>query len=240
MDHKLLEANLSVQRAALRLACGDREGAFELANQALDEAEATKDTEAKLNALLLIVKLSDDQEHITQTGLIIDDLHLDREKELLMFSQLELLLEKGDADRARDLALTLKVVPLNKTEEIELAWMCNLVAESLLNDGDQDSAELYIRKGLGMARRCGLLPELMVGLMLQGRLHFTKEAWEECYSAYKKALQFCQKIAESLDNDKDRRYYQQQRTVQFLVKEIKRLGSLLSSSLQSKKKGQTM
>ena len=95
--------------------------------------------------------------------------------------------------------------------------MCNLVAESQLDGDYQDTAEPYIRKGLGMARRCGLLPELMVGLMLQGRLHFAKEAWEECYNAYKKALQFCRKIAESIDNDKDRRYYQQQRTVQFLV-----------------------
>jgi len=240
MDHKLLEVNLSVQRAALRLACGDRKEAFKLSCMALVEAEATKDTEAKLNALLLIVKLSDDQEQVTQTGLLIDDLHLKREKELLMFSQLEFLLEKGDTDRARDLALTLKEIPLNKTEEIELAWMCNLIAESLLDGGDQNSVEPYIRKGLGTARKCGLIPELMVGLMLQGRLHFAKEAWEECYAAYKKALQFCQKISKSLDNDKDRRYYQQQRTVQFLVREIKRLGSMLGSSLQSKKKGQTM
>jgi len=235
MDHKLLEANLSVQRAALRLACGDREQAFELAQQAFVEAKATKDTETKLNALLLIVKLSDDQAHVTQTRLLIDDLHLEREKELLLFNQLELLLEKGNTERSRDLALSLKDIPLGKTEEIELAWMCNLVAESLLDGDDWDSAEPYIRKGLGMARKCGLLPELVVGMTLQGRLHYAKDAWEECYTAYKKALLFCRKIAESMENDKDRRYYQQQRAAGFLGKEIKRLGSLLS-----KKKGQTM
>ncbi|HUV31511.1 MAG TPA: tetratricopeptide repeat protein [Acidobacteriota bacterium] len=227
MDHRFLETALQLQEAALRHAVGDDGQALSLARQALDEADSIGHSESQLGALLLITRMSDDPAYVRRTEELTENLHMARERQLLAFNRLEFLLERRLFDKAEALAEQLQGIPVGLTEDIELAWMCNLIGEALLEAGEPDRAETFVGKALTVAQRCRLLPEMVVGLALSARLQHTRGAWERCYQDSKKGLQLCKEIVDSLRNEADRQRYRQKRSVAFLAKQIKQLGELL-------------
>ena len=228
IDYRLLEVTLRVGRAGLRYALGDYPVAYELAIQALDEAHEAKDSECELNALLLITKLTDKPEYVERTEKLTDELHVTREKRLLHFNQLEYYLEHKMIGKAERSACKLKEIPLTIAEDIELAWMCNLLGEIFLEIGEADVAEPHIRMALSAAQTSGLTPEMVVALMLNGRMQIQRGEYEDCFSDYKKSLYLCKRIVDSIPADIDRQRYQNRRSILFLAREIRRLGQLLT------------
>jgi tetratricopeptide (TPR) repeat protein len=223
----MLSVEVTVQQGSLRHIIGDKQKALELGKIAWETAESINDKSGQLSALLLITKVSNDPQLIETAITLAEELHLTREKTLINFNTLELLLEEGKTDEAALRAE--EILPrIEFTEEdIELAWMCNIAAELMITKHDHESAEKYLMRARRVANCSDLLPEMAVTLTLQGKLDFIRGRFEESYRNFKNALQVFKQIAQNLTSETDRRFFQNKRYTVYLIDEIKRLGSLL-------------
>lgn len=227
VDDKMLGVQVAIQRAGLRHFLGDNTQALDFALNALATAEQINDKSDQLNALLLIMKVSDDSRFVERALALVDELHLKREKTLINFNVIESLLVQGKVDEAYSAAD--KTLPEldQMSEDIELAWSCNVAAELMIARNHHQSALSYLSRAQGLANASGLMPEMVTTLTLRGRIGFSRGEYEQCYMDYKSALQACKKIAESIENDTDCHLYQNKRSTIFLVNEIRRLGELI-------------
>lgn len=213
----------AVQSASLRLYVGDRQGALELAGKAYDEAKADHNTASQLEALLLLNRLAESSDHFDAAIKAIDELHLIRERRVLPFSKLEMLLESG-GEIPHDFPVeSLLGETLTIEDDLEAAWMNNLAAELLLKRGDQAAARTHLDRAAGLARKMGLAPELIVAQALLGQIAEAERDYETCYGLYKNALGLCKKISDDIESPADKTTYQRSRWVTFLAGAIKKL-----------------
>ncbi len=227
IDDKMLAVEVTVGRAGLRYFLGDQRQALELSEAAYSIARQITDKSGQLNALLLITKVSDEP-HFVETALALAaELHLDRERTLIILNVIELLLAQGRTDEALGRAEKI-LSKLDKiSEDIELAWMCNLAAELVMIHNNYESALNYLSRAQRTANVSGLMPELITSLTFRGKINFLKGEYEQCYDNYNSALQICKRIADSINSETDRQLYQSNNSTIFLVSEIKRLGTLI-------------
>lgn len=227
IDDKMLAVEAAVRQAGLRYLLGDKTHALEVGETALKTARQINDKSGQLNALLLITRVSDEAHFIEAALALADELHLKRERTLINFNVIESLLEQSRTDEAYEAAEETLPELDQMSEDIELAWMCNVAAELMLAHDNLESALGYLSRAQRLANANGTLPEMITTLTLQGRIDLSKGDYEQCYRNYKSALQICKQITESIKNEADRRLFQNKRSTMFLVNEIKRLGILM-------------
>jgi tetratricopeptide (TPR) repeat protein len=227
IEDRMLGILAAIQWASLRLSLGDKAQALERALKALHTAEEINNKSGQLNALLLITRVSHDPGFVEHALSLVDELHLKREKTLINFNIIESLLEQGEATEAQVVSEETLPELDQMSEDIELAWMCNVAAELMLAHNNLESALGYLSRAQRLANANGTLPEMITTLALQGRIDLSKGDYEQCYRNYKSSLQICKKLVDNIEDKADRRLYQNKRSTLFLINEIKRLGTLM-------------
>ncbi|MFH1372909.1 MAG: tetratricopeptide repeat protein [bacterium] len=224
---RLLGVLLGIQQAALRSTIGDNEQARRMVRQALTDARETGDKSGQLGALLLLTKLSHDTDLVDQARSLVSQLRLKRESTLAGFSLIECLLDRDQADTAD----TIAEVPLLElqeiTEDIELAWMCNVAARLMLVRRRPDIAREYLSRARMTANNKGLLPEMMNAWLLQGQIDIADGDYEQGFASYRNALRLCRKMGSAIADTADRDLFENKPEIVFLIAEVKRLASLL-------------
>ncbi|HKK20751.1 MAG TPA: hypothetical protein VJ983_04695, partial [candidate division Zixibacteria bacterium] len=84
---------------------------------------------------------------------------------------------------------------------------------------------LYLNKAHKLARQSGALPQLMRIDIMLGKTAAATEDIEACYQYLKSALQSAKTIAQTIDSEEDRRSFQSQESIRYLVEEIRKLGA---------------
>ncbi|MBU8932516.1 MAG: tetratricopeptide repeat protein [candidate division Zixibacteria bacterium] len=223
IDSDALIIQLGIGRAALRAATGDSDSAIKCAREALDQAAKIKIKPEQLNALLVLIRVSGDDQLVRDALSLADELSLEREKTLIMFGRLEWLLCNSGAARVDDLVAELIPRLESISDDIELAGMYNSIAEYYLNKHKTIDAEKMLERAMKLANASNLVSEKTRTLTLLGRLRYSQNEYEQCYANLKNALGLCRQIADSLTNEQDRCVYQRQQSIQTLVAEVNRL-----------------
>ncbi len=224
---RLLGVLLRIQQAALRSTIGDNEQARRMAGQALTDARETGDKSGQLGALLLLTKLSHDTDLVDQARSLVRQLRLKRESTLAGFSLIECLLDRDQTDMADAIAEVPLLELQDVTEDIELAWMCNIAARLMLVHRRPDVAREYLSRAKLTANDNGLLPEMMNSWLLQGQIDIADGDYEQGFASYRNALRLCRKMGSAIDDTADRDLFENKPEIVFLIAEVKRLASLL-------------
>ncbi len=223
IDDKILQVQTTTNRAAIRFALGDREQALPLIQQVVQTAAKLNAKSEQLNALLLLTRIHNSPEYEQTTLQLIDELNLTREKILIVCNKLELLLHSEKYQEAGKLVDGIISKIDTMSEDIELAWIGNLLADYYLATDHHEKAEHYLKQSLQSSESSSLIPEKINTLIMMGKINSQQGNFEQAFSYYKEALQLAKQIAAALVNPDDRKLYQSQRFVGFLVSEIKSL-----------------
>lgn len=227
IDDKLLEVAWQVQEAGLCYHLGKRDKALDIARSAYEHAKNDNEMVGMLNSLLLVTRLSDDQNDYDEAIRLIEKQHLQRERLILDFGCLEYAVENELTERSSHLAEQLLSCEFTQNQDLELPWMLNLCAEMLIARDEGLKADAFLQRASQLSSASGLIPELTVTLSLLGQRKYAEGDYEGCFVAYKKALQMCKEISEGIRDKEYRAYYQKKRIVKFLAGEIKRLSQRL-------------
>lgn len=227
LDSKALEAYYLIHCSRVRLFIGDHSLALTHALKAADIAKEAGDSHTRLQALLVVTRLSDDRELIAEAQSAAADLRLSREMLFLTYNRIEQSLEHGDAVSARNFYEQSLSSLQALEEDIELPRLRATAAELLIECGQPDMAMGWLESGLASAQNMGLTPEIASMLTLRAGIESLSGAYEKCYASSRQALQIIRQLAESIDNDRDRAAFLQRRSVQNLMTEVRRLGTVL-------------
>ncbi len=228
-DDRVLSIKADIGVAALRLAIGDSRAALEMARAAEERARELDAGPEWLNALLVMTRVTDEDAVFEEARRLTTDLGLTREHRLITCNRFERMVEHDDRAGLEANIQDLRDVVEQSSEDIELARMCAVAAETALRFDRTDEAERMIARAKGAAAASGLVPERVAVLILLGRVLSERGELEQCYVSYKEALGLVKAMSESIEQPSDRQLYQSTRTVQFLVAEIKRLGAKLGA-----------
>ena len=172
-----------------------------------------------------MVGCAGDREYYDAALKAIDELHLVRERRILEFARLEMLLESDNTISADIASRSLFDEVLTMEEDLEAAWMNNVAAELLLKLDDREAARQHLTRAVNLARKMGLAPELIVAEAMLGQISESERDYETCYNLYKNALGQCKKISDDIESPADKAVYQKSRWVIFLAGAIKSLAS---------------
>jgi tetratricopeptide (TPR) repeat protein len=214
--------------ANLRFHVGDNQAALALALEAFADADKTNNKPRLLDTLLIITRLTEEARYHEQALALADKLKMNRERKIISFNILEVLLTRGKINKTQSLAKTLVLELTNTSNDLEYARFCNIAAELALKDNQQERSLDYADKAGATAEKYGLLPELLESHLLLGRIKKVSGEYEQCYQHYRKALGLSKKLAENTEDENDRRFFENKRAVQFLIKEIKDFGRVLT------------
>src|SRR5262249_30472766 len=109
-----------------------------------------------------------------------------------------------------------------------------VLARAFMITGDTNMAATYIDRGLSLAERSSLVPELTALITTKGELAFRMKNYEAAFSLFKRGLQFCAQMSEGMTTTADKELFQKTVLIQRLHTEIRRL----SDRLTGKKEGQ--
>lgn len=229
VDDFSLEAMLMVQQADLQYRLGRRPEALAAALAALAYAAERKAVSSQVSALLLITRLSGSSEYRVMGERLIHESHLQRDLRLLQFCVLEQQLQ-AERVPAADLLQHCRSVLDETGNDLELPWMCNLLAAAQIQVGRFDDARTVLKVGQSLAAATGLSWELLAGHTLLGRLDAAQGLHECCFMSYQKALALAKKVATTISRPEERQAFQQQREIQFLVNEIRNFGARMGQT----------
>ena len=227
MDYKQLEAIYLIHCAHIRLFIGDNALALTHAHRAAEVAQEMNDRHTRLQALLVVTRLNDDMELMSEAESIADSLRLNREKLLLTYNRIERFLEQRDTASAYRLYGQSLSSLQALEEDIELPRVRALAAELLIECSQPDAAAHWLEKALAPAQSMGLIPEIAAAFALRAKLECANKAYEKCYASSRQALQMIRQLAENISNEGDRAAFLKRRSVQNLVTEVRRLGVIL-------------
>lgn len=227
IDDRVLEITLAIERANLYYYLGDQRRALPLAVDAFHHAKTARDKTCELDALLMLTKVSDDSRFVELGLELASQFHLRRAETIINFNRFERLVQTDSTEQAGLLFGTIGPALDEMTEDIELARLCNTTAEFMIDAKQIDRARGYLLRAQKACDLSGLLPEAARTLTLQARISFSEKAYEDCYKRYRMALQICKQIAGKIERSEERQTFQNQRSVTFLVEEIRRLGEFV-------------
>jgi len=233
-DDRVLSIKAEIGAASLRLAIGDSESARKMAQRAEERARELDARPERLNALLVMTRVTDDESVFEEARGLTADLGLTRELRLITCNRIERMVECDDETGLERNIQELRDVVAESAEDIELARMCAVSAEIALRFERDDEAERMIARAKSAAASSGLVPERISALILLGRLLAGRGEVERCYASYKEALGLVKTLSESIETPADRQLFQGTRTVQYLVSEIKRLSARLGAKKKSR------
>lgn len=227
LDDRHMSIEHRVRYAALRDLIGDAETALRLSQDALAEATQTGNKNLQLAALLVITRHNPDLALVGRARVLADELHLIRESSRLDFNSVEQqILRSSPAQFAAEFDRLVSVCE-GSDDNVDLPRICCLAAEVYLLRGDENRARPLVERAVRFARSMELLPELAAALSLHGQIETRRNAFENAYAFFRQSLQVVREIAENFSEDADRDLYMRQRSIEFLVAEIRRLGSRL-------------
>lgn len=229
IDDRVAVVQHEIECAALRLAVNDAAGCGTFARSALHRAESTKDPMLQLSALLYLIRADGDEETVSRTKALAEQLSLTREGLLVELNHLEALLDQERVDQARTLAVQITPRVTQLEEDIELPRIFNLLAEVALLTDDIETAQGHVTRAYRLAKKCGLNPQMALSLTRQGHIHVSTKDYEEAFSAYRQALRMYKEIASHMTSEEDRQTFQSHRSVVFLTREIRRLAEHLQN-----------
>ena len=217
----------SVQKAAIRLHLGDPATALEIARQVYSESRNVRNSVTELESLLMLPRLTDDAGYWDSANRIISERRLVREKRILWFGRIELLLDQGRTNDAAALTGDYLTVLEQADQDLELPWMRILAARIYMAQEEPDRARRLLQSAHRQAQETHLRPELITSLTLLGQIAREKGNYEEAYVSFKQALGVCREVAGNIDGEADRRLYLGRPVVLSLSEEIKSLGRRL-------------
>ena len=151
---------------------------------------------------------------------------LTRELTILEFNAIESQFNSGDEDNLRaeqhEMVESLEAIE----SDIELPRMYNIAARIALLDHQTEQAEQFLIQAEAIAKRSGLLPEMLTSLILIGGIESSKGNFEVAFDRYRRALQIGKTISEFISDTSDRATYQGRSEIRFLSNEVARLASL--------------
>ena len=227
VDSKRIVMFCSLERSAIRHYIGDSTKALQETRAVLAEARQIGDIQTVVEALLLMARLSDEEDYLEEILRLTQREKMAREYHLASFAAAEAQLEKENTRAVLTVLDEQLRLPLEWRNDIEIPWMCNIVAEAMIDCGRADEAHPYLTRAEKLARQTGLKPELVTSLSCLGQLTRQSGDYEKAFALYREALTTCKTISDSLDEEADRSLYQNKRTVRFLTGEIRRLSELL-------------
>ncbi len=227
LDDRRALADFMIQKAHLRYQMGDYTQASATAQQALEIARTLGEKPVQLSAMILLTKFQSNSHMATEAAQLANTLHLEREARYLQFNRLEQIIESGAAITDDCLSDGLVERCLGAEDNIDLPWMCCLAAEVSIATGRVDRAADLVKQAIRQASAMELMPETAIALALKAQLEMKNGAYENAYALYRQALQITKEMAENIADGTDRDLFMQKRSVQSLISEIRRLGSLL-------------
>ncbi len=227
LDDRHMSIEYKLRYATLKDQVGDSATALRMGHEGYQEAQAAGDRNLQLMALLVLTKHDSDQGMVETALALARELHLIREETHLQFNRVE---QAINGNMPKSVASEIEKITAAchaSDDNIDLPHMYNLAAEWHLSLGHIDQASQLVEKAIRFARSMELDPELAAALNLKGQLESRRGAYESAYALCRQALQIVKQIAENISSDSDRDFYMQKRSVQFLISEIRRLGSQL-------------
>jgi tetratricopeptide (TPR) repeat protein len=217
-------------RAWCHYQLGDHATARSLNDRAMDLALAINDKGEQLQALMLRVRMSTEEQTRTQAIALADELGLRREKLLMHLCLIDQWLrrEQPSTEGIQPVVDECRSQMEHMLEDLEFAWMNIVLAEYDIRQGDTAAASGHVQQALAAANRRGLMPEAMTALLLTGRLQRAQGAWEQAFESYRKALDLAKQMASSIANEQLRDCFMSKRTIRFLAEEIRSLSTKLS------------
>ena len=227
IDDKFIEISIIIESGNCYYLMDSRQKALNLAMEALNQAEMISNKNSVLEALILITKISDDQQYFDKGLKLAEELKIKRVKYILNFNHLEHNINKNDLNKSKDIFKEAITYLNNVTDDIELPRFYDIIAEYYIQLNEINNAITYLNKALKKAQGSGLTPELIKTFTLLGQIKFDQKEFEESYNYYKNAIQVAKKISDNIDSTENRKSFRNQEIIKFLEKEIKRLSVLI-------------
>jgi len=196
LDDQTLKFILDNHRAELRLYIGDYQNALEIALHNLKETSKANDKQNMLNALLLMIRLSDNNEYYNKAVNLAKELGLKREKNIAMCNMFEFYLNNEIAKEAQNLSNEFLHELEKDKYDLEIPRFYNTIGELFLCKKQSEDAYNNLIKAQKMAKKYGLLPELIDNAILLGKYYYSKGDYEECFKKYKEGLKYSKIIIE--------------------------------------------
>jgi serine/threonine protein kinase/tetratricopeptide (TPR) repeat protein len=233
IDSATLNLSLFIARAGLRFVLGDTDGAKAFAMTALALAVEVNDQPSRLNALIHLARIADD-ENIAADGLsLAQELGLSREKRLLNAWRLEKLLSRDTA--CDDLAAQVLSDVDSFRDDLERPAVLCVLANWFLKSNKCEESDSFAKLALESSVEYALLPEQAKSLHILGQGASVRGDYEFAYHSFRQALAICRQLSESINDDNDKSIYLNQTWIQGLFTEIRQLAGVLGQ-----KKGQVV
>jgi len=232
-DHEL-EIGLILEQACLKLLIGDPTQALNLATDARTKAVQCGDQAHELDAILLLTQLSDDDTAHQRGVELAGQIQARHAATILRLNRLERLVNSGELDQARRCWSEVGPAIDKLTDDYELARLYNVAAEYMMATDNINRAKNYLNRARQHSEACGIAAQKIRSLTMLGQIAFSERDFEISYRNYRLALSVCKEVAAKIRNAEDLTTFQSQRSIEFLVEEIRRLSKVLGQ----KKRGQ--
>ncbi len=233
LDDYFMSLRSEIRKASIRRGLGDYASALTIAQKVHCAASEAKSTVAKLESLLLLVRLTDDSQYWESANKMVIEQRLNRERRVLWFGRLEFLLEAGDVERAFDFAKSLVDELVDPESDIERPWMLNLAGVVYLNRQERRQAASRFETARGLAETAGLVPELITSITMLGQIAKIEGNYEKAFAFARRGLSLCRQVAESIPDPADQKLFLARPLVQSLAIEIKTLGQRLGQKAKA-------
>ena len=224
LEDAQLSNKLAIEEAQLLNLVGRSESALDLLRKSQEVNRQRADKPGELETLMGLVSIRVNQGDIDVGLQLAASLGLKREERILKFAHLDLLTSTGNFDDAGNLMRTLENPLRSMHDDIDLPRFLTTVGSYYEAVNDLSSAEACLVKAAMLAQSAGSLPQLTVIQTARSRIASSQGDLQKSYACLKNALAAAKAIAETIDSDADRKTYQSQQSIQYLVDEIKSIG----------------
>ncbi len=221
------KVQLPLTYALLALVVNDRPKARQLTQSGIEASVTAGVRPLQLAALLQMCRLDPEPSIQQQAGQLAKEFGKETDQVVAAFNRTELFLESEQTDLALSTLPDLRAAMHRIPHYIERPRLAAILVELLLLNSELSEARAIAVQCRDEARKFGLMSEQAHSLLLLGRINARNGDIEKAYANYRQSLQIMKDIAGSITCDSDKVLFQQKRTVQFLVSEIRRLSSLL-------------
>lgn len=221
------KVQILLTQAQKALVVNDRAKAKQLTQSGIEASVTSGVRPLQLAALLQMCRLDPEPSILQQAGQLATELGKETDQIVAAFNRTELFLESEHTDLALSTLTKLRAAMPKIPHYVERPRLASILAELLLLNSESMEARTLVVQCRDEARKFGLMSEQAHALLLLGRIDSRNGDIEKAYANYRQSLQIMKDIAGSITSDAERMLFQQKRTVQFLVSEIRRLSSLL-------------
>lgn len=227
IDDPIMTSMVDVVAGEIRAEVGDTVGAVEHFRAAYETALVAQLKLQELVSLLWLIRFADEPALLERSRELAEELGMKRELQQVQLHRIEYLLETDRLSEASTLIAQSADTCQSLPEALDTPRLLRVAAETQLRAGQRTDSAQYLARALRLAQRSALTGEMAKILSVQGQIESAHGHYGACYAKCRQALQLCKHIADSIPTESDRVFFQNTRSVRFLVDEIRRLGKLL-------------